>query len=982
MKKKKYNLNQKSQHSFYKEAKNSFFGEKQLSSDMVIKKIKKVLKCSLYGYLVVATLWGCVNQFRNPTSQNVTQGIEFYRTDDDVWSNLYQSQTSTTYSVVNEGVSYHTDFNRINREGEKFTYKDNHDIKSWNKEFTGSTEASLGEGTVGYTQVLQKLEFYTMNPNFYFDSQEDSKEIKKYSAAEWVNTQDLEIRVADLQTKSGNANSRTYGYQASDSDINGFVPHVMLVDWDKADKEFFGDNFVTQSTVVPIGLQIINKIGKEDKNLANSWTKFMGAADIWQDEKDIFKKDDDGKILEDSNGYKVFDQDNWYVLLNSETISRDSNPDNINFESEEFVMKFLPKLNLNKTIKDDNKYIQEQLKFMLNMYAFNYPELNVDELTFLKIKGEEELVTAEILYEELTGEKEFKYSAKLPSAFLIENYSGEGYNDPLVDFNPKTTPELKFGNQLFIYEQKKGEPIKPTTETLNIMENERKKAVLDITNNETDSWQYLETNRGSGHDHRTNNMGWGIVDGKGELRKVTSSFGEESYLWGLTRATDYGHITNKMLIENPKYSKYVLTEQNYNYQFLADKDKPYTMESQFGAYVGKGNKKETLEFETNNEYLGLQGANEMGYHTKKKNYPRGPSQRGVLRPIYWDKPTNKDTSEWKVRTWKDEFHSDYWRKSDEPDIINDYKYKWEPTAADYASQAIATSGEDPQNGSRVVFVSWSDWGKAWGPNFGPMHGTFLFPLAMVSLTVESWFPYDGFGAWGVLLGVFIIIFVLRGIGTLLSWKSHDNQQKMQEVQTKVAEIKSKYEKYDKSNKQMKQKQQQEIMSLYKKHDVNPFASFGSLFLTMPIFLSMWTIISSIVTYKIASIGMFSFAATPFFGMFNIGSMFIFYFLVAVGVGLSQGVSSKLPSWLADRRNGVRRLDEATKAARKKQNKMSNIMVGVFVFMGLTIPTLLAFYWMISALFTISLELLRHYLKIRKGEEITMNNTSKKEVTIE
>jgi len=60
---------------------------------------------------------------------------------------------------------------------------------------------------------------------------------------------------------------------------------------------------------------------------------------------------------------------------------------------------------------------------------------------------------------------------------------------------------------------------------------------------------------------------------------------------------------------------------------------------------------------------------------------------------------------------------------------------------------------------------------------------------------------------------------------------------MQEVQLEVAKIKAKYEPH-KDNKQMKQRQQQEIMALYKKREVNPFASFGTMFLTMPFFLAI------------------------------------------------------------------------------------------------------------------------------------------------
>jgi YidC/Oxa1 family membrane protein insertase len=80
----------------------------------------------------------------------------------------------------------------------------------------------------------------------------------------------------------------------------------------------------------------------------------------------------------------------------------------------------------------------------------------------------------------------------------------------------------------------------------------------------------------------------------------------------------------------------------------------------------------------------------------------------------------------------------------------------------------------------------------------------------------------------------------------------------------------------------------------------------------------------------------------------------------------QIVSAKLPQWLSQKRQGVRHLDEQTKAAMKKQNKTSTIMVVVFVIMGLTVPTLLGIYWMYSGLFTITQNLIQHWIAQRNA----------------
>lgn len=282
--------------------------------------------------------------------------------------------------------------------------------------------------------------------------------------------------------------------------------------------------------------------------------------------------------------------------------------------------------------------------------------------------------------------------------------------------------------------------------------------------------------------------------------------------------------------------------------------------------------------------------------------------------------------------------------------------------------SIEQSGQDGKNSGRDIFASWKDWGDAWSPEYGPLYGMFIFPLSQLSLWVNSWFPYDVWGAWGVILGIFIITFLLRGLGLLLSLGSSKNQYKMQEVQPLLAEIDAKYSSYDKKNKQIKMKKQQEKMAIYKKHEVNPFASLGTIFITLPIFLALYTIISAIPIYKVASIGAFSFSASSFYGMFNISSMFIVYLMVGITVGFAQGVATKLPGWISNKKRGIKTVDDATKKALKKQRRTQNILVGVFIFIGLTVSVLLAIYWIFSALFSIVNELMRYWFKESKAKK--------------
>ncbi len=298
------------------------------------------------------------------------------------------------------------------------------------------------------------------------------------------------------------------------------------------------------------------------------------------------------------------------------------------------------------------------------------------------------------------------------------------------------------------------------------------------------------------------------------------------------------------------------------------------------------------------------------------------------------------------------------QKTSAPDLADTYSSIYVG-----ADQSISASGQSRYNSDRIALDS---WGEAW--TYGPFYGMFVYPISVIANWVSKLIPYDVLGGWSVLISVFIIVFAFRGLAALISLRSTRNSNKMQELQVKIAQINAKYDMY-KDNKNMKQRKQMEIMALYRKEGVNPLSSFGNLFLTLPIFLAMWTIISTFPIYKIAAFGQFYLSVSPFFGIFN---LFVqsagLYLIVGITVGLIQFMSYKLPTWLAQKREGLKNIDDATKKQMKKSSKVMNIMMVVFIFIGLTIPTLLSIYWIFSSLFTITQNLIQHGLKERKSNK--------------
>ncbi len=105
------------------------------------------------------------------------------------------------------------------------------------------------------------------------------------------------------------------------------------------------------------------------------------------------------------------------------------------------------------------------------------------------------------------------------------------------------------------------------------------------------------------------------------------------------------------------------------------------------------------------------------------------------------------------------------------------------------------------------------------------------PLISVFETVLVFIHKDFVGgSWGLaIVGLTVLIRAVLVPLTLKQFRS------MQELQRLAPELKALQEKH----KDDKQRQQQEIMSFYKEHKVNPFASCLPLLLQLPVFVSLF-----------------------------------------------------------------------------------------------------------------------------------------------
>ena len=918
--------NERKEHSFYKEANKSILGSQKLTPEKVRKLSFKLTKWATFTFLIIVTLWGCVNEFIVKTSNNLGQGIEFYQKGDFVYPNMYATQDVVGYTAAKDAVSERVNKKKLSVKGDE-----------------------ISKETLPFN-------FTTINPFFQMDKSKESK--KNYDAL----NKDDKKKIDQYKDQLFIPSDKFYSLDSKKLNDGGIFFTYNLNEMTVSLSGMFSywsDNLNTKITIrdihgnsqgikpyliAPATLSVPNSMreqinnSKEIKALKgdakytiSTWTDFLyyladkkhGGVD-GQASMDGFKNVVPEQTAINGTEWNDFfnlkekaKHDNFkrsdVVSVNGTFKTKDENINNFNTFTT--PANWIPIYNIKDTTKSKkdtpskaNKAGQAQIA--LNNDAFLNGELTADTSFF---------VNTHIKNSNKTLDEEYgKDAMKLFVPGTLPNYSN-------------ITEGLKHvykGAQMVVVPIKKGFPIKPSQNTINLIQNGDKGFRTPGFQNRP-----LSSNLDQGFDPTAQNYGWILIDENGDVRNVHDKASpkptvikEADALYGDQRRLGWGAVDYQGQFDDKNNS--VFDEKVKT--LMLDKTKLVT-------------EKKTITIGDNSSISYDYDTYFAGITTSKQITQVSYDFKGVL-PTY-----NKNSKDKEI-----------WESS----ILSD---------------SIAASGQDSWAKTRVSFIGWEDWGKAWNSKYGPLYGGFVFPISQLAMSIGDAFGYKDH-PWGTLGSILLIVFLVRAFGTLVSMKGTKNQLKMQEVQTDVAKIKARYERYDlKKDKKMKQKQQAEIMALYKKNEVNPVGSLGTIFVTMPIFISLWIIIASLPAYKIASMGAFSFAVSAWYGIFHLGTMFILYLMVGLTVGLVQGVSSKLPTWLANKRKGIKRVDEATKKAMKKQNRIQNIMVIVFMVMGLTVPALFAFYWIASGLFTIFLELGRHYFRTSKAEKIKQGKIKQEKI---
>ena len=249
-------------------------------------------------------------------------------------------------------------------------------------------------------------------------------------------------------------------------------------------------------------------------------------------------------------------------------------------------------------------------------------------------------------------------------------------------------------------------------------------------------------------------------------------------------------------------------------------------------------------------------------------------------------------------------------------------------------------------------ISGKSWKDAWKKGF--IEGLLVYPISAGLIFLTDLIGPSGVGQFFALL---IITILIKLLTLLATFKSQKQSQVMQTIQPQMQELQLKMQNAQSVAEQ--QKYQQQMLKIYQDYKINPLSMLITPFITMPVFIAVWGAIKGTAVISDGTLFGLSFSVKLSNQLFsgNIFAIIIFILMVA-----AQICSMMLPQWLRKSKNPR---DD------KKKNPMNGYMIFMLVLMlwtGLFLPSGMAIYWTMSAVFSAAQTTLFQLLGRKKGDK--------------
>lgn len=271
--------------------------------------------------------------------------------------------------------------------------------------------------------------------------------------------------------------------------------------------------------------------------------------------------------------------------------------------------------------------------------------------------------------------------------------------------------------------------------------------------------------------------------------------------------------------------------------------------------------------------------------------------------------------------------------------------------------------EDPSSGATIESKSWGD---AWKQ--GLLEGLIVYPISWLLISFSKWFGGNGLAK---ILSIVLTTIIIRILMLAFTFRSQIQNHKMQEIQPELNAISMKLKDPNLSQAE-KSRLSMKMMEIYKKNNINPLSTLLPTFISLPIFLSVWSAVSQTLVIRTGDFLGLTLGDAVSSQVFSLNITAIVLFLLMTA---SQIISMKLPNILRKKQMNYKN-KSSVEDANKQMNTTMNIMLIMILITGFVLPSALAIYWTIGALFSITQTLIFSNPKIKEKLN-TLGNRKKK-----
>ena len=267
-----------------------------------------------------------------------------------------------------------------------------------------------------------------------------------------------------------------------------------------------------------------------------------------------------------------------------------------------------------------------------------------------------------------------------------------------------------------------------------------------------------------------------------------------------------------------------------------------------------------------------------------------------------------------------------------------------------------------------VVIEAKTWKQAF--SLGLFEGLLVYPISWLIYTLAT--AFSALGGFGIILAIFLVTLIVRGVLIALTFKQTLSQQRMTALQPELNKIQNKYPNAS-TNPYDKQRMGQEQMALYKKHKINPFGMFIVMIFQFPIFISVWGAMQGSSILMSGEFFGLSLAASTGTAMMDFKGPWYVAWIIFVLMALGQIAAMKIPQWLQKKKQEPQQKlvkNPSMEQQQKTMNMVNNVMLIMIIVMGFSLPVSMCIYWFITSLISLGQSFLTQKI---------ISNSSKKKV---